>query len=222
MLRSVVPFDEALAAQVRELGTVTSIVAASLQHWLFVPQWKEAFPDAIVYVTPACEYGEDLREKLGPDIGGDAVELRDVLDGGAPQISESIEQHLFRGVPLNMNETIMFHRPSRSLIVDDAFYGGYSCSCSTSWFTRSWFKATKDGSFRSPTLPSYRTERVHTHGCTSELAESLDTMMDRWDFDQIVYAHGTSLCTENARGQFFDAWNRVVEEGEAQVREADA
>lgn len=57
MLRSVVPFDEALAAQVRELGTVTSIVAASLQHWLFVPQWKEAFPDAIVYVTPACEYG---------------------------------------------------------------------------------------------------------------------------------------------------------------------
>ena len=48
MLRSVVPFDEALAAEVRALGTVTSIVAASLQHWLFVPQWKEAFPDAVV------------------------------------------------------------------------------------------------------------------------------------------------------------------------------
>ena len=213
MLRSVVPFDEALAAEVRALGTVSSIVAASLQHWLFVPQWKEAFPDAVVYVTPAV-YGEDLREKLGPKIGGDAVELRDVTSADAPQISRCIEQHLFRGAPLNMNETLMFHRPSRSLIVDDAFYGGYSACCSTSWFTRSWFKATKDGSFRSSSLPSYRTERVHTHGSTAELALSLDTMMEQWDFDQIVYAHGSSLCRDNAKAQFFDVWNHVVDQGE--------
>ena len=217
MLRSVVPFEEELAEEVRELGTVTSIVAASLQHWLFVPQWKEAFPNAVVFITPSA-LGEDLRDKLGANIGENAVELCDVIHGcainGTPQISESIEQYLFRGAPLNMNETIMFHRPSRSLIVDDAFYGGYSCSCTTSWFARSWFKATKDGSFRGASLPSYRTQRVHTHGCSSELAATLDTLSKQWDFEQIVYTHGESLCTENAKDQFFDAWGAVLAEGE--------
>lgn len=220
MLRSVVPFTEALASEVRDLGRVTSLVVACLQHWLFVPEWKAAFPDATVYITPAA-LGEDLRDKLGSKIGGEAVELRDVIDGATPQISPDIEQLLFRGAPLNMNETIMFHRPSRTLIVDDAFYGGYSACCNTSWFQRSWFKATKNGSFRSATLPSYRTERVHTHGDVTALVDDLKSI-SQWDFDQIVYTHGQSLCNVDAKAAFLGAWEAVVEQAALKRAKAEA
>ena len=210
-IRSVCPFDEQLADEVRSLGKVTSIVAASLQHWLFVPQWKAAFPDATVYITPAA-IGEDLRAKLG-ELGDDAIELCDVTDRAPPQISTDIEQLLFRGAPLNMNETIFYHKPSRSLIVDDAFYGGYSACCPTSWFSRAWFKATKNGSFRSAELPIYRTSRVHTHGDTSALASDLEQVAS-WDIDQVLYTHGASVCTENAKAQFLSVWQVVLDEAE--------
>ena len=212
MLRSVCPFDARLADDVRKLGEVTSIVAASLQHWLFVPQWKAAFPDATVYITPAA-LGEDLRTKLG-DIGEAAIELRDVTEQSpAAQISGDIEQLLFRGAPLNMNETLFYHKPSRSLIVDDAFYGGYSACCKTSWFARAWFKATKNGSFRSAELPIYRTSRVHTHGDVRLLAEDLERVAG-WDFEQVLYTHGASVCATHAKSHFLNAWAAVLEEAD--------
>ena len=218
MLRSVCPFDPALAAEVSSLGKVTSIVAASLQHWLFVPEWKAAFPEASVFITPAA-LGEDLGAKLG-DIGRDAIELHEVIDGAAGQVSPDIEQLLFHGAPLNMNETIFYHKPSRSLIVDDAFYGGYSPCCATSWFSRSWFKATKNGSFRSAELPIYRTSRVHTHGDASALASDLEQVA-KWDIGQILYTHGASLCTVDAKEEFLNAWRVVVDEaGELSTKEA--
>jgi hypothetical protein len=210
-IRSVCPFDQRLADEVSSLGTVTSIIAASLQHWLFVPQWKAAFPQATVYVTPAA-FGEDLRVKLG-DLGDEAVELCDVVDGAAPQISTDVEQLLFRGAPLNANETIFFHKPSRSLLVDDAFYGGYSSCCHTSWFARTWFKATKNGSFRSAELPIYRTSRVHTHGDVAALASDLEQVAS-WDIQQVLYTHGASVCTTDAKNQFLGAWQVVLDEAE--------
>lgn len=204
-LRSVVPYTEELAQQVRGLGPVRSLIAASLQHWLFVPQWKEAFPGAQIYITPAA-CGECLRGKLG-DLGADAIELVD----GCGQISPDLDHLLFRGAPLNMNETVALHMPSRTLLCDDAFYGGYGPTCATSWFTRAWFKATKGGSFSSSRLPSYRTSRVHTHGDASALAASLTSVL-AWEFDKIAYCHGHSVCTENAKEQFHAAWRVVLDE----------
>ena len=62
-LHSVVKADAALIAAVAALGEVTSIVAPNLQHWLFIKEWADAYPDASIWLADAA-HGEDLHEKL--------------------------------------------------------------------------------------------------------------------------------------------------------------
>ena len=61
-----------------------------------------------------------------------------------------------RGAPLNMNEFLLFHSPSKTMIASDGFYGGYVPEETPSWFCRVWFKLMKQGSFRKMSLPVYR------------------------------------------------------------------
>ena len=62
----------------------------------------------------------------------------------------------FRGAPLNMNEFLLLHLPSKTLIASDGFYGGYGQAETPSWFCRVWFKLMKQESFRNMSLPIYR------------------------------------------------------------------
>lgn len=62
-LHSPIPLSQPLLAEVKSLGQVTHIIAPNLQHWLFVEEWFDAFPNAQIYTCqPALN--EDVRQKL--------------------------------------------------------------------------------------------------------------------------------------------------------------
>jgi hypothetical protein len=104
---SPIALSEDLAAQVRDLGEVTEIVAPNKIHHLFLEPWAQAWPAARLHAAPGLA---SKRTDLSF-----ATELGDSAD---PAWSDSIEQVVFRGSGF-MQEVVFFHRPSRTAIVTD-------------------------------------------------------------------------------------------------------
>uniref|UniRef100_A0A0G4HKF2 DUF4336 domain-containing protein n=1 Tax=Chromera velia CCMP2878 TaxID=1169474 RepID=A0A0G4HKF2_9ALVE len=202
VLHSPVPIDPDLRAEIDVLGKVAFIIAPNLQHWLFVPHASRLFPDAKVFVAPsAC--GENLAEKM-PEVPCHV--LRD--DGG--EDIPGLPQQLLRGAPLMMNEVLFFHGPSKTLIASDGFYGGHKKEMCPTWFARLWFRVTKDH-WQICKLPSYRTTRVVSHGNPKELLACVEDLVSRWEFEQIIYAHGSPPFREQPRKAFVDSWKAILD-----------
>jgi hypothetical protein len=215
MVHSPCPLTDELKQQINLLGTVVSIVAPNLQHWLNVQEYFKEWPGASIYVAPADPAGEDLQKKL-------AGLPTQVLQDGVCQIHSSIQQRLLHGAALYMNEFVFYHEPSQTIIAADSYYGGYTQLEQPDWFGRIWFKCTK-GSFMKPRLPIYRTARVLSHGDIDSLLASLQNptllgcpggMLHEWSqkgIRAIIYAHGTDFWPARPVQQFLDGWSEVLE-----------
>jgi hypothetical protein len=96
-----------LMGELAQLGVVRHLVSPNKLHHLFLPEWIEAYPEAITYAAPG------LAKKRG-DIRFHA-ELTEV-----PQDDwrEEIDQTVFSGSRL-MEEVVFYHKPSRTLILTD-------------------------------------------------------------------------------------------------------
>jgi hypothetical protein len=87
--------------------SVRCIVSPNKIHHLFLAQWRDRWPDALMYAPPGL-----ARRK--PDLQFDA-KLGDDPD---PAWVAHIDQVIFRG-SLAMEEVVFFHRDSRTAIVCD-------------------------------------------------------------------------------------------------------
>ncbi|WP_266180497.1 DUF4336 domain-containing protein [Dyella humicola] len=106
-LHSPVPLSPEVRQQLAEIGTVRYIVAPSKTHHLFATECLAAFPDASLYGAPG------LLQKR-PDLRG----MRELSRSPEPAWAQELDQIFFDGIPLG-NETVWFHKASRTLIVTD-------------------------------------------------------------------------------------------------------
>ena len=106
-LHSPVPLSSDVRSQVAALGDVRYIVAPNKLHHLFVADCAAAFPGAAIYGAPGLK-------KKRPDLAA----MRELTREVEPQWSQDLEQTFFDGFPLG-NESIWFHKRSRTLIVTD-------------------------------------------------------------------------------------------------------
>ena len=95
-----------LKEETAQLGSVRFIVGASNGHNLWLQEWQDAFPDAAIYVS-----------------GGIPKKLKltnyQVLDESGENIwEEDLAREYMHGVPL-LNESVFFHKKTKSLIVTD-------------------------------------------------------------------------------------------------------
>lgn len=104
---SPIALTDELASEVATIGGVRYVVSPNKIHHLFLAEWAERYPDALLYAPPGL-----ARRK--PDIRFHA-ELGDEPD---PAWAEDIDQVIFRG-SLAMEEVVFFHKPSRTAIVCD-------------------------------------------------------------------------------------------------------
>ena len=110
LLHSPVPVDQAVAAELRQLGEVAYLVAPNTQHHLFIDAAAETFPRARVFVAKGvAEKHPSLR--VAGVLGNDAP----------PDYRDEIDQVLIEGAPA-LNEVAFFHRASLSLIVSDLVF----------------------------------------------------------------------------------------------------
>ena len=98
----------ALRAHVDELGTVRFIVGPNRIHYWWIPEWRAAYPQAVIYLAPR------IKEQARGRIDFDALPL-DRADG-YPWDAEIATLPIAGGF---MTEVEFFHRKSRTLILTD-------------------------------------------------------------------------------------------------------
>lgn len=99
--------SEALLSEVNSLGAVKHLVSPNKIHHLFLEDWKEIFPDAILYASPG------LKDKR-PDLKFD----EDLKDCPSEAWKREIDQLIFKGSHV-MEEVVFYHKSSRTLILTD-------------------------------------------------------------------------------------------------------
>jgi hypothetical protein len=158
---------EAVAA----LGPVKAIVAPSRFHHLYVQEWMQAFPDAIVCCCPGL--AQKRRDLAWSRVLGDTPE---------PEWRGEIDQVLFGARSLE-DEVVFFHRPSRTLICADAIF---NLSHHPSRFTR--FVAFLMGN-RAPGATLFERFLIRDRAAAREQVGR----MLAWNAERIVLAHGALI-----------------------------
>jgi hypothetical protein len=106
---SPLPDGDARAAVAR-LGRVAFLIAPNSFHYLGIPAWAGAFPDASIFLAPGLA---ERRPELGP-----GCELR----AGASTPFCGVLAHEVMDSGQGVSEVAFLHRPSRTLILTDACF----------------------------------------------------------------------------------------------------
>jgi hypothetical protein len=169
-LHSPVRFDEAVADQLRALGTVSWIVAPNRAHHLFAKHAQRMFPQAVLYGAPG------LAAKR-PDLAG-LIELGDTVP---PEWQHELDQAVIRGMPF-VNEVVWFHKATQTLIMTDVL----QCwSGDLDWKTAAYARLT--GVRAKLDVP--RTVRLVTRD-KAKAAGSARIIL-QWPFTRVITAHNS-------------------------------
>lgn len=168
VLHSPIPISPELRAEIDRLGSVACIVVPTM-HGKFAEEAARTWPGARLLAAPQPPKG---RESL-PFAGS-------VADDAPAAWAGIVETHLVRG--FRLNEVVLFHRPSRSLVITDLCF---NIQRSDSRLARAFFLV--DGMWRR-FGPSYVIRWLGVSD-SAALQESLDRIA-RWDFERIVPGHG--------------------------------
>lgn len=106
-LHSPVQLNSNELEELKHLGPVRYIVAPNKTHHLFVSDYLAEFPDAKLFGAPR------LRSKRR-----DLTDLNELKSSVEEEWQDDLDQVFFSGIPL-LNETVWFHKPSRTLIMTD-------------------------------------------------------------------------------------------------------
>ena len=109
LLYSPIEIDDAAAAAIDALGPVVHVVAPSKIHHKFVAAAAARWPHAAVHGAPGVA-------SKRPDL-----HLHDTLGPAEPGWGHTLAVELVGGVP-RINEVVMFHRPSGTLICADLVF----------------------------------------------------------------------------------------------------
>ena len=171
VIHSTGPFTPEDVRAINAAGQPRWIVETMLRHDTFAKQGREAFP-AATYLAPA-----GFSERVG------FPTLPLVTQ---PEWGDEVEVFLLEGVP-SMEEHVVLHRPSRTLIVADLIFNfGADVSAWTHLLMNVAVGAKHD--------PGMARSIRWTARDRGALRASLARMM-AWDFDRLIVGHGEPIDT---------------------------
>jgi hypothetical protein len=181
LLHSVIPIDDALAAELQALGSVEHIVAPNLLHHTHLVPVLARYPEAKVWGAPGLA---DKRD----DVRFDAS-----LVDPAPWADE-LDQHFIEGIPW-ANETVFFHRATGTLIVTDLVFNIHEVrGWITPWVLR------LSGAYRRFAQSRLLRSSIRDAAAASASAEHLLA----WPIERVVMAHGR-IVDRDAKARLHDA-----------------
>ncbi len=161
-----------LKAEIDALGEVAFIVAPNRIHYWWVPDWREAYPRARIWLAPR------VREQAGERIGFQAEELAG--ETGYPWDGE------IATLPIEgsyMTEVEFFHHESRTLVLTDLIENFEPHKLG--WFMRllTWLGGVRDPDGQMPRdmRATFRDKR--------KLRAAVDRMI-AWAPERVIIAHG--------------------------------
>lgn len=181
VLHSPTPCSDQLAAALDELGVVHAILAPSTMHNLWLEPWAERYRDArILAVRGFGERNPTVRVDGVLDAAADLAGLRCLQLAGMPKI----------------NECVVLHEASRSLVVADLVF---HFPHAKSWTTRMLLRCV--GAYGKVGVSRLYRSFVKDRAA---LRRSLDEVL-AWDFDRLVVGHGV-IVESGARDELRKAW----------------
>lgn len=110
ILHSPTRYSEHLRRQLAAIGPIHYLLAPSIAHWMFLPEWQAALPDATVLAVVGLGRRAQV-QKSGLRIDGE-------LDGSVPAAwAGQLDTVLVSAPPYA--ELALFHRRSRTLVLTD-------------------------------------------------------------------------------------------------------
>jgi hypothetical protein len=107
-LHSPTPFTEELAAEIDAAGKVRHLVGPNRIHYWWIPDWRQAYPQAETWLAPGIP--EQAQGRID-------FETKELAGGSGYPWDEEMDTLPVRGD--YMTEFVFFHRASRTLIVTD-------------------------------------------------------------------------------------------------------
>jgi len=182
LLHSPVQPDRAWPKEVAELGDVAWIVAPSLMHNLWTPDTKTIFPDAQVLAPPGFD-------KIHPEL-----ETSPLLE--SEEVAAHFDLQLVGGMP-KMNEVVMHHRRSNTLLVADFVF---NMPADIRGFTRLLFRFLNGGYGK---VTQTRVFKSYVKDADAHMESVMKILA--WDFDRVVLGHG-DVVYENAKELIEDVY----------------
>ena len=171
VIHSTGPFTPEDVAAIHALGTPRWIMDVMLRHDTFAKEGRAAFPEA-VYLAP-----EGFSEVAG-------VPTQPLA--GQPEWGDEVEVLELEGIP-SMRESVVFHRPSRTLIVADLMFDFGSDAPTWTHFMLLLAVGVKhDPGVSRPMRLAVKDPEA--------FKASLARMM-AWDFDRLIVGHGDEIET---------------------------
>lgn len=171
-LFSPVEIDDGLAQQLAAVGNVAHVVAPNRYHHLFAGAAKRRYPAASLWAVPGLpEKRADLR-------------FDGVLSGDPSQLpwASDLDTLVLTSVP-KFNETVFFHRATRSLVCADFFF---NIRAERSFPTRLLYRML--GVYGRPGQSWYFRKCIDRRA----IRPQLETIL-AWDIQRICMAHGDVL-----------------------------
>ena len=169
-VHSPVHLDDEVRATLDRIGPVRHVVAPNRYHHLYAADYSQSYREAKLYAAPGLETKRS-------DLHFDAI-----LSDEAPEAWRGqIDQLVFWGFP-PLNETVFFHRPSRTVLFTDLLF---NLTHTDSAWTR--VVMTLDGGFGRPAVA--RTFRLLMRMRKQTVMDSVARIL-KWDFDRMTLTHG--------------------------------
>ena len=174
---SPVAMTDETAAQIDALGKVTHLVAPNLLHHLFLGPAIKRWPDARVHGAPG------LAQKRT------SLTFHEVLGENSAALGPSIASVFLEGAP-QMNEVVLLHKPSRTLVVTDLIFNiREPHGALTAFFLR--VMGTHRRLAQSRLVRFAMKDRARVAASAKRIASM--------DFDRLVVAHGDVIETDAKR-----------------------
>jgi hypothetical protein len=109
-LHSPIAFDQRLAIEIQELGTIRHLVSPNQFHYAHIGEWAKAFPGTIAWASPGVRQRARARQV-------DVTFTRDLNEQPPAEWSDEIDQTIVPGGIFK--EFAFFHKPSRTVILTD-------------------------------------------------------------------------------------------------------
>nr|WP_245428884.1 DUF4336 domain-containing protein [Phyllobacterium phragmitis] len=173
-IHSPTPLVPSLKAEIDGIGRPRWIIGPNRIHYWWVPDWRDAFADADVYLAPRIE----AQAKGRIDFGYTMLDR----DNGYPWDAEIATLPIAGSF---MTEVEFFHRPSRTLILTD-FIENFEPRKLDSWLMR-WL--TRFGGVQDPDGQMPRDMRLTFSKQKPQLRAAIETVI-AWQPERIILAHG--------------------------------
>jgi hypothetical protein len=185
LLHSPVHLDSDDVAAINRLGRVHAIIAPNLYHHFHVRDCAALFPKARVLVP------EGLQEKIGP------IARAEVMASDASvELPNEVEHLVVTGHSM-LRETLLFHRPTATLVTADLIYNYHA---EHHLAEKSFFRLI--GCYGAPKVAFYHRLSIRSPAVAIEMIE----VVRRWRPRCIVMSHGRIVEDEQAAELFAAAW----------------